>query len=171
MCASPWVNPILKTSIPPKPSQNIVLCLDNDGQNPQSDRLIHFAAEQLQQQGKTVWIAQPKIEGQDYNDVLKQQGQAAVKTELQQAMPYADYRDQSVSGKTLQAAMNRQWSVAPVREPWESIVKEGGLPDIHALMNSDQPTTAITRDEKTIQSPPLTQKTPVKLEKEPELDM
>jgi len=54
---------------PAKISQNIVLCLDNDGQNPQSDRLIHFAASQLQQQGKTVWIAQPKIQDQDYNDV------------------------------------------------------------------------------------------------------
>ncbi len=156
---------------PAKTSPHIVLCLDNDGQNPQSDRLIHFAASQLQAQGKTVWIAQPKIEGQDYNDVLKQQGQTAVKAELQQAIPYADYRDQSVSGKTLQAAMTRQWSVAPVQEPWESIVKEGGLPDIHALMNSDQPMTAITRDEKTTYSPPVTQKTPVKPEKEPELDM
>ena len=76
-----------------KTHQNMVLCLDNDGHNPQSDRLIHFAAEQLQHQGKTVWIAQPKIEGQDYNDVLKQQGQNAVKTELQQAIPYTDYRD------------------------------------------------------------------------------
>ena len=75
---------------PAKTHQNIVLCLDNDGHSPQSDRLIRFAAEQLQQQGKTVWMAQPKIEGQDYNDVLKEQGTAAVKTELQQAVSYAE---------------------------------------------------------------------------------
>ncbi len=75
---------------PAKTHHNIVLCLDNDGQSPQSDRLIRFAAEQLQQQGKTVWMAQPKIESQDYNDVLKEQGTAAVKTELQQAVPYAE---------------------------------------------------------------------------------
>ena len=35
-------------------------------------------------------MAQPKIEGQDYNDVLKEQGMAGVKTELQQAVPYAE---------------------------------------------------------------------------------
>jgi hypothetical protein len=75
---------------PTKTHQNIVLCLDNDGHSPQSDRLIRFAAEQLQHQGKTVWMAQPKIEGQDYNDVLKEQGTAAVKKELQQAVSYAD---------------------------------------------------------------------------------
>lgn len=75
---------------PSKTHQNIVLCLDNDGHSPQSDRLIRFAAEQLQQQGKAVWMAQPKIEGRDYNDVLKEQGAAAVKTELQQAVLYMD---------------------------------------------------------------------------------
>ena len=64
--------------------------MDNDGHSPQSDRLIRFAAEQLQQQGKAVWMAQPKIEGQDYNDVLKEQGAAAVKTELQQAVSFAE---------------------------------------------------------------------------------
>ena len=56
-----------------------MLCLDNDGQNSHSDRLIHFAAEKLQDQGKAVWIAQPKIEGWDYNDMLMHQGLAAVK--------------------------------------------------------------------------------------------
>ena len=74
--------------------KNVVLCLDNDGQNPQSDRLIHFAAEKLQEQGKAVWIAQPKIEGWDYNDVLIRQGLTAVKQELQQALSYSNYQDQ-----------------------------------------------------------------------------
>ena len=79
---------------PAATQKNVVLCVDNDGQNPQSDRLIHFAAEKLQEQGKAVWIAQPKIEGWDYNDMLMHQGLAAVKKELQQAISYSDYRDQ-----------------------------------------------------------------------------
>lgn len=81
---------------------NVVLCLDNDGQKSQSDRLIHFAAEKLQEQGKAVWIAQPKIEGWDYNDMLRHQGLAAVKQELQQAVSYSDYQDQIKPGVILQ---------------------------------------------------------------------
>jgi conjugative transfer relaxase protein TraI len=93
---------------PKTTSQNIVLCLDNDGQNPHSDQLIHMAASKLQEQGKQVWIAQPKMEGQDYNDVLIQQGQAAVKSAMQQAMPYPDYRDQQHRGLTLSAYLENQ---------------------------------------------------------------
>jgi Toprim domain len=83
-----------KNMDPATTQSHVVLCLDNDGQKPQSDRLIHFAAEKLQEQGKIVWIAQPKIEGWDYNDMLMHQGLAAVKKELQQAVSYSDYRDQ-----------------------------------------------------------------------------
>ena len=75
---------------PANTQQNIVLCLDNDGQNPQSDHLIHFAAEKLRNRAK-VWIAQPAIEGQDYNDVLMHQGQTAVKEAMEKAVSYADY--------------------------------------------------------------------------------
>ena len=76
---------------PAKTNPHIVLCLDNDGQNPQSDKLIHTAVEKLREQGKQVWIAQPAIAGQDYNDVLLQQGQAAVKEAMEKAVSYADY--------------------------------------------------------------------------------
>lgn len=81
--------------------ENIILdqiILAGRHQNPQSDRLIHFAAEKLQEQGKAVWIAQPKTKGWDYNDVLKHQGLAAVKQELQQALSYSDYQDQIKPG-------------------------------------------------------------------------
>ena len=87
---------------PAATQQQVVLCLDNDGQNPQRDQLIHFAAEKLQEQGKSVWIAQPKIEGWDYNDMLMHQGLAAVKKELQQAISYSDYQDQIKPDITLQ---------------------------------------------------------------------
>ncbi len=93
---------------PAKTNAHIVLCCDNDGQSPHSDRLIRFAAEQLQQQGKTVWLAQPKIEGQDYNDMLKEQGVAAVKIELQQAVSFAEANrlspDKSALGKDSEIA-------------------------------------------------------------------
>lgn len=88
--------------------KNIVLCLDNDGKNPNSEKLIHFAAERLISQEKTVWVAQPKQAGQDYNDVLIQQGQAAVKSELLRALPYVHYRDQSPSELTLQSVLKSQ---------------------------------------------------------------
>ena len=87
---------------PATTQKNVMLCLDNDGQNSHSDRLIHFAAEKLQDQGKAVWIAQPKIEGWDYNDMLMHQGLAAVKKELQQAVSYSDYQDQIKPGVILQ---------------------------------------------------------------------
>lgn len=76
---------------------NVVLCLDNDGHSPQSDRLIRFAAEALQQQGKTVWMAQPTTDGQDYNDMLKEQGAAAVKAALSQATLYDGGKDSRLS--------------------------------------------------------------------------
>ncbi len=91
---------------PSNTQKNVVLCLDNDGQNSQSDRLIHFAAEKLQEQGKVVWIAQPKIEGWDYNDVLMHQGLASVKTGLQQALSYSDYRDQIKPGIIFQKELS-----------------------------------------------------------------
>ncbi len=85
---------------PAKTNPHIVLCLDNDGQNPQSDKLIHAAVEKLREQGKQVWIAQPAIAGQDYNDVLFQQGQAAVKEAMEKAVSYTDYC-QSFSGTSI----------------------------------------------------------------------
>ena len=73
-----------------------MLCLDNDAKNNnQSDQLIHLAAEKLQKQGKSVMIAQPKTAGWDFNDVLVRKGLSAVKAELQQAIPYAEYQDKA----------------------------------------------------------------------------
>jgi conjugative relaxase-like TrwC/TraI family protein len=73
----------------------IVLCLDNDGKNPNSETLIHSAALKLIEHGKQVWIAQPQKEGDDYNDVLKTQGLAAVKNDLQKAIAYDVYQQKT----------------------------------------------------------------------------
>jgi conjugative transfer relaxase protein TraI len=79
---------------PANTHQQVVLCLDNDSKNNQTDQLIHLAVEKLQEQGKSVMIAQPKTTGWDFNDVLFREGLLAVKTELQQAIPYDEYRGQ-----------------------------------------------------------------------------
>ena len=57
-----------------------------------------FAVFYAREQGKAVWIAQPKIEDWDYNDMLMHQGLATVKKELQQAISYSDYQDQIMPG-------------------------------------------------------------------------
>ncbi len=80
---------------PTNTNQQVVLCLDNDGKNHQTDQLIHLAVEKLQEQGKLVMIAQPKQEGWDFNNVLVREDLLAVKTGLQQAIPYVEYQDKT----------------------------------------------------------------------------
>ena len=150
----------------------MVLCLDNDGHSPQSDRLIHFAAEHLQQQGKTVWIAQPEIEGQDYNDVLKQQGPDTVKTELQQAIPYADYRDQKTSGHTLQKTLYQQGQLNRQENPLEKLVKDNELlTQFSNEMNSEFSKNSVTPEKQAIIPQVNIPKPSLKREKEPELEL
>lgn len=86
-------------------AQHIVLCLDNDGPRPEGDKLVDVAAQSLLKQGKQVWIAKPKETGQDFNDVLKTHGVAAVKKELDNAVPYEDYSAQRTSAVTLKSAV------------------------------------------------------------------
>jgi hypothetical protein len=86
-----------------KTDKPIVLCLDNDGDNPSTDKLVSFAAEKLLREGKHVWIAKPDVIGQDYNDLLKEQGMEAVKRNIEQASCYTDYRDQRHTAATLKS--------------------------------------------------------------------
>ncbi len=158
-----------------KTHQNIVLCLDNDGQGVQSDRLIRFAAEQLQEQGKSVWIAQPKIKGQDYNDVLKQQNADSIKAELQQAIPYVDYRDQKTSGHTLQKTLTQSWKIHRQENSLEKLRQENEIwPKLYAEMQSRSSQQMVVIAQEKSPAPNTTtppQKTPPRLEKEPELDL
>jgi hypothetical protein len=82
-------------------NQPIVLCLDNDGNNPQTQKLIHFVAEKLLAEGKQVWVAKPDEVGKDYNDLLEEKGIGAVRAHIEQAVPYANYRDQRATTRTL----------------------------------------------------------------------
>lgn len=85
--------------------KHVVLCLDNDGNQPEGDKLINAAAQSLLAQGKQVWLAKPKEAGQDYNDVLKNQGLEAVKKEIYAAVSYDDYQAQKTLTVTLKSAV------------------------------------------------------------------
>lgn len=82
---------------PTNTHSQVMLCLDHDGKQNQTDSLIHLAAEKMLEQGKKVWIAQPKTEGWDYNDLLLREGETAVKTALEQAITYEIYPAQKNS--------------------------------------------------------------------------
>jgi hypothetical protein len=81
----------------------VSLRLDNDGHNPHTEKLIQFVAERLMTENKQVWIAKPENIGKDYNDILREQGSAAIKANIENAIPYADYRDQRLTTKTLKS--------------------------------------------------------------------
>jgi hypothetical protein len=53
--------------------------------------------------GQQVWIAKPQEVGKDYNDILREHGIAAVKTHIENAISYADYRDQRPTTRTLKS--------------------------------------------------------------------
>ena len=74
---------------------HVVLCLDNDGNDPAKEKDIHSAAMALSNKGKTVWITRPNKIGQDFNDILKEQGSKQVKSQIEQAIPYKDYAEKS----------------------------------------------------------------------------
>ena len=95
--------------------QQVMLCLDNDAKNNQTDQLIHLAAEKLQEQGKSVMISQPKTEGWDFNDILVREGLSAVKAELQQAIPYAKY--QSKANLEMSTVMREERSASINKNP------------------------------------------------------
>jgi len=68
--------------------REVLFCADNDGLNSASERLLQQAAIQLAERGINVWQAIPTATGakRDFNDVLKEQGKAAVYHTLKQAV-------------------------------------------------------------------------------------
>jgi hypothetical protein len=94
-------------------NQPIVLCLDNDGNNPQTQKLIHFVAEKLLTEGKQVWVAKPDEIGKDYNDLLKEKGIGAVRAHIEQAIPYANYHDQRATTRTLSSEILSKFTEIP----------------------------------------------------------
>lgn len=84
-------------------SKDIVLCLDNDGNNPSTDKLINYAAERLKKMGKNVWVAKPDEIKKDYNDLLKEQGTQAIRTNIERAVPHEDFQHKTQSSLTLKS--------------------------------------------------------------------
>jgi hypothetical protein len=98
---------------PKQTSHNIVLCLDNDGQNPHTETLTHRVAEKLKTLEKTVLIAKPEEVKQDYNDVLVKEGMTAVAKAMMEAIPYRDYLEQKQIHLSSQSAITTHSAKVP----------------------------------------------------------
>jgi hypothetical protein len=74
-----------------KVNDTVVLCLDNDLKDWQTDKIINNAATRLLEAGKRVYIAMPEaIDDQktDFNDTLKKQGVAEIVKIVDNAIEY-----------------------------------------------------------------------------------
>ena len=74
-------------------SEKVIFCLDNDGQNVKSDKLIAESAKRLVDSNKHVFFMVPTTlsqSKQDYNDVLKHVGDGAIKRDFDGAISYND---------------------------------------------------------------------------------
>ena len=84
---------------PQSVGQKIIFCLDNDGEKSFTDNTIHKAAQRLIDFGKEVFIAVPdqitsgKNGKTDFNDVAKVAGIAAVKSTINNSVPYKEWKD------------------------------------------------------------------------------
>ena len=60
--------------------QTLLICADNDASDNASNHKVSRAADELANKGFNVFVAKPNEVGQDFNDVLKEQGVDAVKS-------------------------------------------------------------------------------------------
>ncbi len=58
--------------------QQVVLCADNDGEGSPSEKALQKAVSALEEKGAIVHIMRPEYVGQDFNDVLKEEGSKGV---------------------------------------------------------------------------------------------
>lgn len=75
-------------------SEKVILCLDNDGKDLKSDKIITSAIKRLVENNKQVSIMVPKAlqdDKQDYNDILKKIGLKPIKTDLKNAISYEHF--------------------------------------------------------------------------------
>lgn len=82
-------------------SEKVIFCLDNDGQNLKSDKLIAESAKRLVENNKQVVFMLPtslKDQKQDYNDVLKHAGHDAIKRDFEGAISYKDMYGNAQNG-------------------------------------------------------------------------
>ena len=78
----------------------VVLCVDNDGQDTYKTSLIIDALDRLEKEGKKVSVIMPKKEGHDLNDVLVIDGKEALKSVIKNEITPSEFKkmhDQSVT--------------------------------------------------------------------------
>lgn len=72
----------------------VLLCIDNDSAGTiKHGKVVSEAIDKLEKAGKEVYITIPKKEGADFNDVLKQEGKAAVQKALQNKLTGQQFKD------------------------------------------------------------------------------
>ncbi|MCE3237351.1 MAG: traI [Gammaproteobacteria bacterium] len=76
-------------NIPIQPQgKEVIFCLDNDGDNKGTQKLIREACEKQHAVGNTVYTNMPAKIKADYNDVLKEQGASAIKYYIDHSVRY-----------------------------------------------------------------------------------
>lgn len=76
---------------PKSVGEKVVLCLDQDGKDLKADKTVFESAKRLSDANKQVALMVPSaasVVKQDYNDVLKQVGEAAIRRDFDSAIPY-----------------------------------------------------------------------------------
>lgn len=69
--------------------KEVIICMDNDGNNASSQKAVVAAAKNFIEQGHAVYLSIPDTV-KDFNDVLKLEGKEAIRVKIDQAIPYVD---------------------------------------------------------------------------------
>ena len=73
-------------------ADKVVLCLDNDGIKTVTDDTIKDAIARIEQSGRQVHLIMPEGHKQDFNDVLQQQGQQALKHQVNKLITPQEFK-------------------------------------------------------------------------------
>jgi hypothetical protein len=131
-------------------AKNIVLCLDNDVDNPSTEMLTKTAAETLEKVGKKVWIAKPEEAGKDYNDLIKEQGTDAIRRNIEQAIPYEFYAKDKPANTNLNKEILRpeQQKNQTFAKEIDRKIEEAARESTHITKEQEQAIDAIFADDK-----------------------
>ncbi len=131
---------------PARTRRHVVLCLDNDGNNPHTETLTNRVASTLQSLDKTVWVAKPETVKEDYNDVLLKQGSAAVAKAITEAIPYVNYREQTASDITLKSILSTQTHKLPAHLATSRLTADASI--LSQTLDTDKLQTPVKLSEK-----------------------
>ncbi|OZA41408.1 MAG: hypothetical protein B7X84_08015 [Alphaproteobacteria bacterium 17-39-52] len=83
------------------PEHKVIICADNDGLKSRTHEVIRHTQQHLDMQGKSTTSIRPDKEGQDFNDVLKENGSQGVQKYIcNAALRTAElFKDQSLQNK------------------------------------------------------------------------